>query len=180
MTSVGRLLALLTLLGTLGCAGPSTSGPPVGHPDASPYLSELERLPVLGGGWIDRSQLAGKVVLVQFLATWCFPCFATAPRLQELYDRYQQKGLAVVVVGMDLEGPQVLRPFADQLGLRYPVLVADDAVRSGQTAFGKVGLLPTTLIVGRDGKVLSLYAGVAEQGTLEPLIEDALRKPVPR
>lgn len=178
MRSVGRPLALLALLGALGCAGPSTpSAPPAGNRDASPYLSELERLPVLGGGWIDRSQLAGKVVVVQFLASWCFPCFATAPRLQEIYNRYQQQGLAVVAVGMDLEGPQVLRPFADQLGLRYPVLVSDDALRSGQTAFGKVALLPTTLIIGRDGKVISLYAGVAEQGTLEPLIENALKQP---
>jgi hypothetical protein len=51
-------------------------------------------------------------------------------------------------VGMDLEGPQVVRPFADQLGLRFPVLIADDALRNGQTAFAKVWLLPTTLISG--------------------------------
>jgi thiol-disulfide isomerase/thioredoxin len=119
------------------------------------------------------------VVVVQFLASWCFPCFATAPRLQELYDRYGQQGLAVIAVGMDIEGAQVLRPFADQLGLRFPMLLADDALRNGQTAFGKVGLLPTTLIVGRDGKVVSIYAGVAEQGTLEPLIETALKKSAP-
>ena len=180
MRSVGRLLALLAVLGTLGCAGPSTSAQPVGHPDASPYLSELERLPVLGGGRIDRSKLSGKVVVVQFLASWCFPCFATAPRLQELFDRYEPQGLAVVAVGMDIEGSQVLRPFAEQLGLRFPVVVADDAVRAGQTTFGKVSLLPTTLIIGRDGKVITLYAGVAEQGSLEPLIVDALRKPAPR
>jgi hypothetical protein len=72
--------------------------------------------------------------------------------LQQIYDQDQARGLVAIAVGMDLEGPQVLRPFADQLGLRYPVLVADDAVRSGQTAFGKVGLLPTTLIIGRDGR----------------------------
>jgi len=158
-----------------GCAGQSGNPPP--KVDASPYLAELQRLPVLGGGWLDGSQLGGKVVVVQFLATWCFPCIATAPRLQEIYDHDQARGLVAIAVGMYLEGPQVLRPFADQLGLRFPVLVADDALRSGQTAFGKVGLLPTTLIIGRDGRVVSVYAGVAESGTLEPLIDEALRKP---
>ena len=165
-------------LSLAGCAGQSANPPP--HVDASPYLAELQRLPVLGGGWLDGSQLGGKVVVVQFLATWCFPCIATAPRLQEIYDHDQARGLVAVAVGMDFEGPQVLRPFADQLGLRYPVLIADDALRNGQTAFGRIGLLPTTLIIGRDGKVLTVYAGVAEQGTLEPLIDEALRKPAPR
>ncbi|HET9035362.1 MAG TPA: TlpA disulfide reductase family protein [Myxococcaceae bacterium] len=175
--AAGAILAL-GLWMVAGCAGQPAKPPP--KVDASPYLSELQRLPVLGGGWIDGSQLAGKVVVVQFLATWCFPCIATAPRLQEIYDHNQARGLMAIAVGMDFEGPQVLRPFADQLGLRYPVLVADDALRNGQTAFGKVGLLPTTLIIGRDGRVVSVYAGVAEQGTLEPLIDEALRKPAPR
>lgn len=173
----GRALLAL-FLSLSGCAGPS--GNPPSHVDASPYLAELQRLPVLGGGWLDGSTLGGKVVVVQFLATWCFPCIATAPRLQEISDREQGRGLVALAVGMDLEGPQVLRPFADQLGLRFPVLIADDALRSGQTAFGKVGLLPTTLIIGRDGRVVSVYAGVAEQGTLEPLIDSALRKTPPR
>jgi len=178
-----RRAAALLGLGLVfpGCAGQSANAPRSGQDtDASRYLAELQRLPVLGGGWLDGSQLGGKVVIVQFLASWCFPCIATAPRLQELYDHDQARGLVALAVGMDLEGAQVLRPFADQLGLRFPVLLADDALRNGQSAFGKISLLPTTLIIGRDGRVVSVYAGVAEQGTLEPLIDEALRKPAAR
>ena len=160
-----------------GCAG--QSGNPAPKVDASPYLAELQRLPVLGGG---GSTAASSRARWWWRSSW--PPGASLhrdrPRLQQIYDQDQARGLVAIAVGMDLEGPQVLRPFADQLGLRYPVLVADDALRNGQTAFGKVGLLPTTLIIGRDGRVVSIYAGVAEQGTLEPLIDEALRKSAPR
>ena len=118
------------------------------------------------------------MVVVQFVATWCFPCIATVTRLQQLYDHQQSRGMVAVAVGWDAEGAQVMRPFADQLGIRFPVLLADDALRNGQTSFGRVAMLPTTLIIGRDGRVLTVYAGVAEEGMLEPLIDEALGKPV--
>ena len=98
-----RAAALVALgLALAGCSSQSSNpAPPSGqNSDASRYLAELQRLPVLGGGWLDGSQLGGKVVVVQFLATWCFPCWATAPRLQEVYDRDQAKGLIAIAVGM--------------------------------------------------------------------------------
>lgn len=163
-----RLTLALWLLLAVGCA----SAPPA--PRAASYISVLARLPDVEGNAVDVAAWQGRVLVVQFLASWCFPCFATAPRLQDLLQRYGKRGLSVVAVGMDLEGAKVLGPFQEQLGLGFPVLVSDSALREGRTAFGHVTTLPTTVIVGRDGTVLTAFKGVPEQGSLERFIEDAL------
>jgi thiol-disulfide isomerase/thioredoxin len=163
-----RLTLALWLLCAAGCA----SAPP--GPRADSYISALARLPDVEGHYVDVSSWRGRVLVVQFLASWCFPCFATAPRLQDLAQRYGKRGLSVVAVGMDLEGAQVLGPFQEQLGLGFPVLVSDSALREGRSAFGHITTLPTTVIVGRDGTVLSAFKGVPEQGSLETFIENAL------
>lgn len=134
----------------------------------------LAGLPDVNGHYLDVSALRGRVVVVQFLATYCFPCFATAPRLQDFAKRYGARGLTVVAVGMDLEGSRVLEPFQEQLGLQYPVLVADAALRAGTTAFGHVTTLPTTVIIGRDDTVLAAFKGVAVESSFESFIESAL------
>ena len=163
-----RLTLVLVLLCWAGCA----STPP--RPSSSPYLGVLVGLPDANGRYLDVSTWQGRVLVVQFLASWCFPCIATAPRLQELAQRYGKAGLSVVAVGMDREGAQVLAPFQEQLGLNYPVLVSDTALREGKTAFGRITALPTTVIFGRDGTVLTAFQGVPAEGSLEPFIENAL------
>ncbi len=163
-----RLTVALVVLCAAGCASA-----PAG-PRADSYISVLARLPDVEGHYVDVSAWQGRVLVVQFLASWCFPCFATAPRLQDLVQRYGKRGLSVVAVGMDLEGAQVLGPFQEQLRLSFPVLVSDRALREGRSAFGHVTTLPTTVIVGRNGTVLSAFKGVPEEGSLETFIENAL------
>ena len=163
-----RLTVALSLLVLAGCA----SAPP--RPRADACLAVLAGLPDVNGRYIDVSGWKGRVVVVQFLATYCFPCIATAPRLQDFVKRYGPRGLSVVAVGMDLEGARVLEPFQEQLALSYPVLVGDAALRDGQTAFGHITTLPTTVIIGRDGTVLAAFKGVAVEGSFQAFIESAL------
>jgi thiol-disulfide isomerase/thioredoxin len=106
------------------------SGPP---PD---YQAAIARLPAAGE--FAPAELEGRVILVQFFATWCFPCLAAFPELKRVEERYAQRGLTVVAVGMDLEGTKVLTPFALHERPPFPILVADDEVRSGKSAFGKI------------------------------------------
>jgi thiol-disulfide isomerase/thioredoxin len=172
----GRRVARLTLALALACSAGCASAPRAERVRAGPYFTVLAGFPDVEGRHVDVSAWRGKVVVIQFLTTWCFPCIATVPRLQDLESRYGAQGLSVVAVGMDIEGAQVLGPFQEVLGLRIPVLVADAALRDGKTAFGRITTLPTTVIVGRDGTVLVAYKGVPEQGGLESFVEDALKK----
>jgi thiol-disulfide isomerase/thioredoxin len=164
-----RLTVALVLLASAGCASTPT------RPRADPGFAVLAGLPDVNGRYVDVSAWRGRVVVVQFLASWCFPCVAIAPRLQDLEKRYAARGLSVVAVGMDLEGVRVLGPFQEQLGLNYPVLVGDTALREGKTAFGRITTLPTTVIIGRDGTLLTAFIGVPTEGSLEVFIEEALK-----
>ena len=144
------------------------------RPPADPCLAVLAGLPDVNGRHLDVSAWRGRVVVVQFLASWCFPCIATAPRLEDLARRYGARGLSVVAVGMDLEGSLVLEPFQAQLGLHFPVLVGDADLRAGTTAFGHITTLPTTVIIGLNDTVLFAFKGVPAEGSLEGFVEEAL------
>jgi thiol-disulfide isomerase/thioredoxin len=167
-----RLTFALALPLWVGCA----SAPAASRVRAEAYLAVLSTLPDVEGQLVQVMAWRGRVVVVQFVATWCFPCIATAPRLQELEQRYGARGLSVIAVGMDLEGAQVLGPFQQQLRLHYPVLVGNAALRDGKTAFGRITTLPTTVIIGRDGTVLAAFKGVPETGSLQSFLEGALKQ----
>ena len=172
----GGRVARLTLALALACSAGCASAPPAERLRADAYFTVLAGFPDVEGRHVNVSAWRGKVVVIQFVTTWCFPCIATAPRLQDLESRYGTQGLRVVAVGMDIEGAQVIGPFQETLGLHFPVLVGDAALRDGKTAFGRITTLPTTVIVGRDGTVLIAYKGVPEEGGLESFVEDALKK----
>jgi thiol-disulfide isomerase/thioredoxin len=121
-----------------------------------------------------RPDLAGKVVMIYFLATWCFPCVADLPVLARLQEELGPKGYATIAVGMDLEGPRVLRPFAETYALPFPLVWASDEVRSGMTAFGRISELPARLLFARDGSVVLAYSGVADPQQLMQAVRSAV------
>lgn len=116
------------------------------------------------------SQLEGRVVLITFLATWCFPCLADLVTLKRLDRDWRDAGFSSLIVGMDLEGRAVLEPFARGYNLTVPLLVASDAIRAAQTPFGRIRELPTRLLFGRDGALVVGFTGVAQYEDLERLV----------
>jgi len=111
---------------------------------------------------LPKGQLFGRVVMLSFISTWCFPCLADLPVMEKLQKDLGPKGYVTIAVGMDLEGPKVLRPFAEHYALPYPLVWGSDELRAGQTVFGHIDQLPTRFLFGRDGKLVMAFAGVAD------------------
>jgi thiol-disulfide isomerase/thioredoxin len=114
----------------------------------------------IDGARFTSKALEGKVVLVDFWATWCQPCIEEIPQWNELYARYQGKGL--VVVGMTIRSGWAsdIKPDAVKLKIAYPVVVGNDDVEKG---FGGIWGFPTTFLVNRKGQIYKKYTGTYPQ-----------------
>jgi thiol-disulfide isomerase/thioredoxin len=124
----------------------------------------------LNGAEIDSANYQGKVVLVDFWATWCVPCEAEIPRLVEWQKQHATDGLQVVGVSMDdTEGP--VRNYVAKHAMEYPVAMADEKTIA---AFGGVLGLPVNVLIGRDGKVIAKHVGVTDIAVLQKEVEQAL------
>ncbi|QSQ15529.1 TlpA family protein disulfide reductase [Myxococcus landrumensis] len=169
MSPAARALACVLLLALAGCRGTR----PV---DAGPAFLQSLALPSVGPTPHEVRKLVGKVVLVSFFATWCFPCLAEMPTLEALQRDHGPQGFQVVAVGMDLEGAKVLQPFANHYAPRYPVLVASEWVIAGRSAFGPIKGLPTTVLLDRHGRAVAAWQGVESHSKLNEAIEKLLKQ----
>jgi thiol-disulfide isomerase/thioredoxin len=175
----GRFLAAVAALALLGAGcrgGGAASAAPAGSARTaragSEYLQSLY-LPSVNRPWAP-AELQDRVVVVAFFATWCFPCLAEMPMLERLQDELGPKGLQVIGVGMDLEGAQVLAPFAEHYGLRFPVLEADRALIEGRSAYGTVQALPTVAVLDRRGRLVDAWTGVLGEDEVAERVRKAL------
>src|SRR5689334_1754871 len=98
------------------------------------------------------------------------------PYLVRLQEQHAKAGFAVVAVGMDLDGEVVLGPFAREYGLPFPLVLADERIRRGDTPFGSITVLPTTFLLGRDGSVLAAFQGLARQPELSRAVAKAVEE----
>ena len=113
---------------------------------------ELENI---AGGKTKAADLKGKVLVVDFWATWCEPCIAEIPKFNKIADEY--KGKDVQIVGITVESPHDdIKPKVKETGMKYTVLVGNDAVVDG---FGGLIGFPTTFIVTKDWKIYKKYMG---------------------
>jgi thiol-disulfide isomerase/thioredoxin len=168
-----RLLAGLLVLGLqLGCAHVEAAAPRFGD-----FVFSLPRESASAVPY-EPERLTGKVVLVTFISTWCFPCMADLATLRHLQERYGPRGFVNVLVGLDLEGREVLGPFAAMEKLDMPLVIANDRVRAGETPFGPIKELPSRVLFARDGSVVVGYAGVADvQQVLDLVKREVERSP---
>jgi thiol-disulfide isomerase/thioredoxin len=126
-------------------------------------------LPDVDGKQETLSQWQGKVLVVNFWATWCAPCREEMPEFVNFQKEFGSKGLQFVGIAVD-EGPKV-RQFADELKLNYPALIGGyGAMELSRTLGYKVMALPFTVIVGRDGKIAHTQLGPLKSDQLRGII----------
>jgi len=115
---------------------------------------------------VRLADLRGKVVLIDFWATWCGPCKAEIPHLKEMSAEYGDDGLVVLGVSLDQGGFRVLTPFVERSGINYPVVLGGQKVASD---YGGIQSIPTKFLIDRDGLVRKRYVGMQP---VELLVKD--------
>ena len=101
----------------------------------------------------DISEFDGKVVMINFWATWCPPCVREIPAFIKLYDKYKDQGLEIV--GVALDEKQAAIDFVDPMGINYPILIGElEGINISKDYGNRLGVLPYTVIVDREGKII--------------------------
>jgi thiol-disulfide isomerase/thioredoxin len=156
-------------------AGPVSMSSAAGKPAPQLKLKDLD------GKDVSLSDYKGKVVFLNFWATWCGPCRIEIPWLIEMQAKYASRGFTVVGIAMDEEGKSVVAPFiakerfdvnGQQLPMSYPILLGND---EASDKFGGLLGYPTSFLISRDGKIVTRFQGLKSSDELVKAIESQLQ-----
>jgi peroxiredoxin len=178
MTRLFRWLALAGMPVLLALTVPlpyATEAADTGLCDANPKPAALNFvLKDADGKDFNLASQKGKVILLDFWATWCPPCKVEMPWFVEFQSKYGPRGLSVVGVSVD-DPIAKLKLFAASYKTNYPLLLGDgrDDIK-GPKAFDAGGVLPKTFVIGRDGKICKLHLGLSSKDKFEQEIKALL------
>lgn len=183
MSLASRVRALPTLPLLLATAlllhgGSSTGADPRAQvvtvrPAAERAVAKDFTLKDLTGKDVKLSQFKGKVVLIDCWATWCGPCRMGIPDLIELQKTYQKQGFEVLGLSIDKQGATVVKPFAQQAGINYTMLVGGESVAATWVPDGRI---PTTWMIDKQGRVVQKYLGLTQKAQFEAVIAQLLKE----
>lgn len=131
--------------------------------DTAPAISLAD----LSGNMVSLSDFEGRVILVNFWASWCPPCKAEMPIFQKAFDIYGDKGFAVIGIAVDDVPPALVR----DMGIAYPIVKTNKRVTKD---YGDITDVPVSFLIGRDGRIVKKVRKVYPESALRSDIEDAL------
>jgi peroxiredoxin len=178
------LLGCLGLLLALSACGTDDDPSPtdLSQPDQSAAASktyETDPAPApdvpmetMDGQTLNLADQSGKVVLVNFWATWCGPCRREIPDLVDLYSDLRDDGLVIVGIAVDQEGAEVVEPFVNEQEINYPIVL--DPEQSLETHFDAMYGLPTTYVVNPEGKIVKRVLGIFPVEEMRPKLKAML------
>lgn len=128
----------------------------------------------LAGKAFDLKDHKGKVLVLNFWATWCGPCRREIPDFIQLQDEYGASGLQVVGIALDEQGVSIVKPFADKFKINYPVVI--DSRSEVAAMYGQMNAIPVTIVVDRKGKIRSRQVGMRSKAQIESIALPLLKE----
>lgn len=173
LSSVILLVAALAVI-TISCSQPE---PEVSHKAVNPaQYPNLKPAPNFSlkdenGATVTLANYQGKVLLLNFWATWCGPCKIEIPWFMEFEKQYKNRGFEVLGVAMDDDGWKAVKPYVADHKVNYRVVLGNDTVA---TSYGGIEALPTTFVITPNGKILTSHIGLVSRDNYVKEIESLL------
>ena len=166
-------LALSCLLQSCSTGAQSVKAASV-KPDKERHEAPDFALKDADGKVVHISDYKGKVVLLDFWATWCGPCKIEIPWFVDLQRKNKDRGFEVLGVSMDEEGWETVKPFVADMGVNYRVVIGNDSTAQ---AYGGVDAMPTTFLIDRSGRIAAVHVGLASRKEFVDEVEQLLQAP---
>jgi len=165
---------IIVLLSLTGCNKNTSNNKPV-TPEAITKGESVApdfSLADASGGNIKLSDYRGKVVIVDFWATWCPPCRKGIPDLIELKNEYGDK-IAIIGISVDTDSKSEVVPFIQKMGINYPIAYSTPDVVQ---AFGGIDAIPTSFVVDKNGKIVDMHVGLVPKADFTSVIDKLINK----
>ncbi|HTA44686.1 MAG TPA: redoxin domain-containing protein [Bryobacteraceae bacterium] len=170
---LAAITGVAAILGLIACSPSQPARPVVKESSKRKHAPDFA-LKDASGKVVHLADYRGKVVLLDFWATWCGPCGEEIPWFTEFQRKYKDRGFEVVGVSMDDDGWKAINPFVVQKKINYRIVLGDD--QTGDL-YGGLEALPTTFVIDRYGRIASIHVGLASRKDFQDAIETLLEAP---